>query len=135
MINEKIMRCTTCRAEFTRAETADVSCCPTCGATGLPMAIGDDVEISINWHELRILGIWASNWAVAHCDEGSRKALASVLHSIAVQHPERATHQPLTLAGEIGNLRRAIDGGEVPGVTPGSMETNVRDLLDESEQA
>ncbi len=94
------------------------------------MAIAHDVEIRVNWHELRILGMWAANYANAHCDESARKALASVLHSIAVQYPELAADRPLTLAGEIGILRRAAESGELTG-EPTTIETNVVDLLDE----
>jgi len=119
----KTIRCTTCRAEFTDEETEGVTCCPNCGSEGLPMAIADDVTITINWHELRILGMWASNYANEHCEESGRKALAMILHQIACQHPERAADSPLTLAGEIALL------ADLPGFT--LIETNVKDLLEE----
>ena len=125
-----MLRCTTCREEFTREQASGRSSCPNCGTASLPMVIADDVEIRINWHELRILGIWASNYARRHGHGDSRKALATILHSIAMQHPERAASSPLTLAGEIGILRRAAESGDLTG-EPTTIETNVRDLLDE----
>jgi hypothetical protein len=129
----KTVRCTTCREEFSHEELEGVTCCPSCGSIGVPMAIADDVEITINWHELRILGMWASNWAGAHFPAtDSAKGLAMILHAISVQHPELSTRMPLTLAGELGNLRRAIEDGEIEGVS--EMETNVRDMLAEPDE-
>jgi len=131
----KTIRCTTCRAEFSDEETVGVGSCPSCGSHGIPMLIAQDIEIRINWHELRILGMWASNYAIEHLGtkeyQDSRRALASILHSIAMQHPELAASAPLTLAGEIGNVRQAAESGELTG-EPTTIETNVRDLLDEA---
>lgn len=126
-------RCTLCAAEFSDEELRDASSCPGCGTESLPMAIADDVQITINWHELRVLGMWSSNWAAAHFPAtDSAKALASILHRIACQHPEKAAVCPLTLAGEVGQLRHAIEDGELPGFS--GLETNVRDLLEEPEE-
>lgn len=118
---ERDVRCTRCRSEFTDAEVSGASACPSCGTTGIPMRIADDVTIAVNWHELRILTIWASNWATAHCDRDSREALAAILHSLALQHPDKS---PLTLAGDIAALRSQLDSEGI------DVETNVRDLLD-----
>jgi predicted RNA-binding Zn-ribbon protein involved in translation (DUF1610 family) len=37
--------------------------CPNCGSEGIPCNYGNQVDVSINIHELRILCIWAENWA------------------------------------------------------------------------
>lgn len=81
-------RCTQCRTEFTEAQLASANACPKCGTDSLPMAIADDVTIKVNWHELRILGIWATNWS-EKCGEGAQKSLRSILGVIRAQHPER----------------------------------------------
>lgn len=113
----KTIRCTDCAAEFTDEELEGKSACPTCGTASVPSSIADDVTIRINWHELRILGIFASNWA-ERCDEGPAKTarcVRSILKRIHAQHPERA---PLTLAEEFAELTTLGDievhsGGKV----------------------
>ena len=61
---EKTIRCVICGKEFSDDELPESTCeCPNCGTKSLPCLIVDDVNIKINWHELRILTIWAENWA------------------------------------------------------------------------
>jgi hypothetical protein len=91
-------RCTDCRSEFTESQITGVNACPVCGTDSVPMNIADDVTIAINWHELRILGIWASNWAEKFCEAKSRRTLGNILRSITAQHPGRGA---LTMAGEL----------------------------------
>jgi len=105
---ERSIRCTRCGSEFSEAETEGANGCPKCGATGLPCAIKDDVTIRINWHELRILGIWADQYAAA-CNErepaaDARGTIAGILGRIQAQHPDRT---PLTLLGELKQLQEA----------------------------
>ena len=105
-MSEKTTRCTTCRAEFSEAEIAGAKACPSCGSSGNPMAIAQDVTLRINWHELRILTIWASNWAGREgVPASSRLALESILRELDKQKPEGAA--PLTLAGEVRQLQEA----------------------------
>ena len=63
------------------------------------MAISQDTTIQINWHELRILTNWASNWAAEKCDESARKTVASVIKRLEAQRKE--DWPALTLLGEI----------------------------------
>jgi hypothetical protein len=101
----KTTRCTACASEFTDAELEGAKACPACGATGVPSAIADDVTIKINWHELRILGIWASNWAEAKFrDEDGHRTLRAILARLQAQHPGKA---PLSLEGELKDLARS----------------------------
>jgi hypothetical protein len=74
------------------------------------------VTIKINTHELRILTIWADNWAQANCEPQSKKTLSCILQRLAAQLPGT----PLTLAGEVKDLQDAgyqaeliTAGGEV----------------------
>lgn len=106
---EKSIRCTRCATEFSEADIEGANGCPKCGAKGVPMLIKNDVTIRVNWHELRILGIWADNWAGA-CDErepeggDAKLTVAAILRRIQAQHPER---DPLTLLGELQQLQES----------------------------
>jgi hypothetical protein len=105
---EKSIRCVRCRSEFSEVEIEGHDACPKCQATGLPMAIKDDVTIRINWHELRILGMWADNWA-GICDkqehgQDGKGTIAGILRAISAQHPGRA---PLTIGGELEQLQES----------------------------
>lgn len=97
----KTTRCTDCAAEFTDEELEGVSCCPKCGSKGVPCLISQDVNIKINWHELRILTIWASNWA-NKLEADSQRALKSILKRLEAQRP--VEFPALTLLDEIKEL-------------------------------
>src|SRR5689334_22184758 len=87
---EKTTRCTLCAAEFTEQELENVKACPSCGTEGIPCDIADDVTIKINWHELRILGIWASFWAgTPDFKASSRAALKAILKRVEAQYPDK----------------------------------------------
>jgi hypothetical protein len=104
MIEETTTRCTTCYSEFTDEQLVEHKCCPNCKTTSLPMAISQDVTLKINWHELRILTIWAANWAEGLPNE-SRNTFNAIIKRLEAQAPEKAA--PLTLFGEIQELRAA----------------------------
>ncbi len=72
------------------------------------MSPKDDVIVKINWHELRILTIWATNYAYDNnLSQASKAALYAIVERLEAQHPDKAERQPLTLAGEIKKLREA----------------------------
>lgn len=106
------VRCTECRSEFTEAEIFEATSCPRCGTASVPQSICQDVTVSINWHELRILCMWAENWANEKCETGSKKALASIIAALEEQRPD-GSFPSLTLRGELqeladcGNIREA----------------------------
>lgn len=96
----KTIRCTDCGTEFTDEElvvAAEPGHCPVCKTTGLPCRIADDVTLKINWHELRILGMWASNY-VSKLDLGAQRTLKLILARLQAQHPDKGA---LTLFGEV----------------------------------
>ena len=99
---EKTIRCTMCGEEFTDEEIENANCCPKCGSKGVPMSIRHDVTVRINWHELRILGIWASNWA-EKCGEDAPKVLEAILGRLDKYRPEGAA--ALTLMEEVKELQ------------------------------
>ncbi len=85
---------------FGVASFEGLKCCPNCGSKSVPASAKDQVTVSVNWHELRCLTMWAERWAQQH-------ALGNTVYAIArrlkAQHPSRT---PLTFAGEIVELRR-----------------------------
>jgi hypothetical protein len=78
------------------------------------MSISKDRQITINEHELRILGIWASWWADHHDDNQMRKSLGGIFHRIRKQIPGIA----LSLAEEVQQVAD-ITGSTVT-ITDGS---------------
>lgn len=107
----KTTRCTDCASEFTDAELVGARGCPVCKTESLPCDIKDDVTIKLNWHELRILTIWASNWAGEKCPPHSQRTLKHVLARIQAQHPGKT---PLTLFGEVQEI---VESGVAAGAT------------------
>lgn len=99
----KSIRCTDCAAEFAAEEVPDdARGCPACGTDSVPCDIAQDVTLKINWHELRILTIWASNWAQKKCPADAQRTLASILRRLDGQRP--AEFAALTLLQEIKEL-------------------------------
>lgn len=56
--------CTHC--SFVVESFDGLTCCPQCGSKGKPCATEDQVSVNVNVHELRLLCIWAENWAHLH---------------------------------------------------------------------
>ena len=114
---EKSMRCVRCRSEFSEADTAGHSACPKCGATGSPMAIKQDVTVNVNWHELRILTMWAERWAGAiekklgeQEEPDAKLVVTAIARALELQHPTLA---PLTLLGELKQVQESYPEVEV----------------------
>ena len=95
------LRCTLCGFEIDD-EGKELTCCPNCGDKGVPCDVAKDVEVTINWHELHILCVWAENYANAKC--GGAGVVYAIAERLRQQHPELG---PLTLAGEINSLKDA----------------------------
>lgn len=77
--------------------------CPLCGSSSVPCAWSDQVQVSVNWQELRVLVIWAENWA-RHCAKTTPtmpRTVYRIAQRLRGQHPDRT---PLTLAEELGEL-------------------------------
>lgn len=99
----KTTRCTHCSTEFSEDELAAAMSCPECGTTGIPCRIEDDVLLKINWHELRILGVWADNYAhAANLEDDSRKVISAILARCEKQFPDKTA---LTIGGEVRKLQ------------------------------
>lgn len=108
-MSKKIARCLICNEEFDEDDLKNATCCPKCGSLGIQADPKDDTTIKINWHELRILSIWAENWA-RKCDNDDNAKMKCVLtinciaKRIQKQYPEKT---PLTLSGEIDDLKKS----------------------------
>lgn len=78
----------------------------------LQLRPSEDVSVEVNWFELRILGIWAERWAAQYRDSDPKmqRTVAEITGRLHAQHPERP---PLTLSGEIADLRRDPAVGDV----------------------
>lgn len=79
--------------------------CPACGTDSVPCVNKQRVTVSINWHELRILAIWAENYQRS---QRLGRTVYAIAKRLEAQHPSLGA---LTLAREIGELAKAF--GEV----------------------
>jgi hypothetical protein len=117
--------CTLCGARFTHAEIDGALACPKCGDTGNPCDPNEDVSVTVNWHELRILGIWAENFANA-CQtrnpNGDGEAHPRTVHAITRrlqrQFPGKTA---LTLSGEIAQIKDHGYGIESHGIAKSEL--------------
>ncbi len=111
--------CTTCGYKVTQAKLDQgLSCCPSCGSTGIPCSSKFDTTVNINWHELRILTIWAENWARQVSEEQDYSNI-KVVHAIARRLQEqKPAFAPLTLAGEVRELQQFLQehGGSIKSI-------------------
>lgn len=95
--------CTHCGHEV--SSFVGLNGCPACGSTGVPCAYRDQVDVSINWHELRILVIWAENYQRSLKEVGNR-AVYAIARRLQAQHPDKPA---LSLAAEIGEIAKRYE--------------------------
>lgn len=125
-MRDEVMWCVACGARFTQEEIAGWGC-PKCGSKGVPCGTDQDVIVEVNWHELRILTIWAENYARSIKDgpdaSGKRAptTVAAIARRLQSQWPD---FPPLTLSAEIAELPTKLTdyGMGIVGVT---VESNV----------
>ena len=117
-VDKIIARCIICSSEFTDAQLEDATSCPECGTRSIPLSPDADVTVKINWHELRVLTIWAENWA-RQCDARTPEengnnpdepfnmmyCVMTMAQRLQAQHPERTK---LTLFSEVRELREHL---------------------------
>lgn len=114
-------RCMRCSASFTEAELEGHSRCPKCASKGVPMSPSQDVTVRVNVHELRVLGIWAEHYASradhAQLDNAAHEPLVETVHLICdrleAQLREKDKWMPLTMAGELKQLREALPDSDI----------------------
>lgn len=107
--------CLCCGAEVD--QVPDMKGCPACGcARHVPAALGDSVTVSITTHELRILTMWASNWArsISRDDPHIGSVVGTILERLGQQ-----TSAALTLSQELADVREAFPDARVVVVEDG----------------
>ena len=85
-------------------EDPGLAACPACGNTKVPADADDTVTITLTTHELRVLAIWASNWATAIKDHPSCEDSPQVIQGI-LDHLALYTSAALSMHQEIADLR------------------------------
>lgn len=120
---KEVMWCTVCGVRLTEDEVKGWGC-PKCGNKGVPCGCEQDTSVEVNWHELRILTIWAENWA-HHIEDDDKEGMDSklVIQAIARRlQLQRPQFPQLTLTGEIAALPADLAKS---GIEIGNIETNV----------
>lgn len=125
MIEPCAMWCTECGVRLTQTEIKGWGC-PKCGNTGIPCSPDKDVFVEVNWHELRILTMWAENYAHFHASKDGANDISKNMPKIVYAIARRLEHQwpemgALTFSGEIAELPELL---EQKGISIGKIETN-----------
>jgi hypothetical protein len=107
--------CTDCGVRIEMDESTNLSACPMCGSTGIPCGDENQVTVSINWHELHVLCVWAERWGLEKV--GGAGTVYAIARRLQQQHSDRPA---LTFAGEVNELKREYGAGNV--------ETNVKGI-------
>lgn len=110
--NQKDVRCVACRAEFTNQEIEGKSACPACQSKSIPCDINMDVRVKINIHELRILGIFAENYARSTKDQSLLHVIDMIAQSIEAQLPPKKW-RPLTMSRELRDLKEQFPKSKI----------------------
>jgi len=77
--------------------------CPNCNSKTIPCSDKDQVNINVNWHELKMLTIWAEQWGNEKCNG------AGTIYSIAQRIQEQYPNMPLlSLAESIQDLGKKL---------------------------
>ena len=104
--------CLNCGAWFDENRSA----CPGCGdQRGVPASSEDVVAVSVTWHELRVLVMWAEKFADAAKKAGRDDGtMLRVVYGIADRLYSQHLDKPhLTMAGEIAEVKAAFGEGNV----------------------
>lgn len=105
--------CLSC-SNWTDADETLTSC-PNCGSRGVPASSEDTVEVKVTWHELRVLVIWAKQWA--NRNKSEHDDMSRVVYGIADRlYQQHLARPPLTLAGEITDLKEKFPDVETHGI-------------------
>jgi hypothetical protein len=114
--------CLTCRGEVHLSPgEKKPRRCPECSSQGVPADLNDTVTITLTTHELRILTIWAANWAES-IKEGypdSPQVVYGILDGITIQ----GVTAPLSMRQELADLRAQF--GEVEVINEDGTESDL----------
>lgn len=97
---ETHLLCLDCGAPTDVPPGAFLRGCPACGSTSIPADRDDTVTLTITAHELRVLTMWAANWAQKI---GHGHVVQGITDRMGTQ-----TAVALTLGQEIADVRAAF---------------------------
>lgn len=103
--------CTLCshRVESFEGLTA----CPKCGYKGVPCRNEHQVSVGVNIHELRVLCIWAENWAHHSKGQPNSEWMPDIVYAIASRLRRQIPKpQCLTMADEFAAMRERFPNFE-----------------------
>ena len=107
------VRCSICCNIFKILDLdPDSDKCPFCSTSVKPQLPSEDITLTINWQDLRILSNWALLWANEHLsdDKEATSRIQSILDILRQVRPFNSAY--LTVDEEIEELRRmGIDFG------------------------
>lgn len=116
------IRCALCEKEYYSNDPLlkNIETCPNCNTKWPPCRIDEDVNLKINWFDLRLLANFAVRWSDSLTeDEGNARAvLQAVLKRISQHRPKDAP--ALTIYQEVKELQQIMpnsmlvdDSGEI----------------------
>jgi hypothetical protein len=102
--------CTLCNFQVESFE--GLKCCPNCGSKGVPCDYKNQINISINIHELKILALWAENYASCDKKGSSDGTMKDTVYAITNRIRKQVPNQDLCLtwADELRGLEKAFPG-------------------------
>ena len=100
--------CTHCNHQIESFE--GLTCCPNCGTKGKPCSYSEQLNVSININEVRLLCIWAENWASRFTgkDAEHKEVVYAIANRIKKQLPESLAKVPLTMRDEFSDLKQSF---------------------------
>ncbi len=108
--------CMECGVKYSVLIGVPMHPCPNCGACSeYFLRAEDDVKIEVNWHELRILAMWAERWAADQTEKDRlvmQRVVSFICGRINAQYPDWIG---LTFSSEIAELRQEFGDVEVKG--------------------
>jgi hypothetical protein len=101
--------CTLCSASIESFE--GLARCPKCGTDSQPCSNDNQINVKINLHELRILCIWAENWADKCYNDsdvtGRNKMMPELIKAITARlRPQIGNGIPITMRDEMELLTK-----------------------------
>lgn len=105
--------CCHCR-EITEVdpEGEPLRACPQCGSTATPADADDTATVTLTKHELRIIGIWASNYAEGIKNSPGCEDSPKVVYGI-LDHLGTQTDVALSMRQEMADVRAAFPDSKV----------------------
>ena len=88
--------CTECSARIN--SFYGLSACPACGTSSVPCSDARQVTVSVNWHELHLLCVWAENYQRS---QNLGRTVYAIAERLEAQRPDLGA---LTLARELGEI-------------------------------